>query len=84
MPYIVNRSSADNAGGATALTLHDTNELAPYARALYIGGAGNLKVTTADGSVVTFNGLTAGSVLPVRTKIAWATGSTATNVVALW
>lgn len=69
---------------AAAVTLHDTNELSPHAQALYIGGAGNLKITTEGGQAVTFNGLVAGSVLYVKAKLAWSTGSTATNVVALW
>jgi hypothetical protein len=68
---------------ATAVTLSDSTELAPT-RALYIGGAGNLKVTMAYGTEVTFSGLNAGSILPIQVTKCWSTGSTATNVVALY
>jgi hypothetical protein len=50
---------------------------------LYVGGAGNIVVTTIGGDVLTFSGVTAGSVLPVQvTKVASAT--TATLINALW
>lgn len=50
---------------------------------LYIGGAGNVAVTTIGGDAVTFNGVTAGSILPVQVlKVASAT--TATLINALW
>lgn len=68
---------------AKAVTLSDSTELAPT-RALYIGGAGNLKVTMAYGTEVTFSGLSAGSILPIQVTKAWATGSTATLVLALY
>lgn len=69
---------------AAAVTPHDTNELDTYSRGLFVGGAGALKVTTEGGSVVTFTGVVAGTVLPVRAKIVWSTGTTATNIVAMW
>ena len=68
---------------AAAVTLSDSTELAPT-RALYIGGAGNLKVTMAYGTEVTFSGLSAGSILPIQVTKVWATGSTATLVLALY
>ena len=77
------KDQAAPAYGAAALTLHDSDELTKYSRWLYVGGTGNLKVTTVDGSVVTFSSIPAGTILPIRVKVAWSTGSTATNVVAL-
>lgn len=68
---------------AAAVTLSDSTKLAPT-RALYIGGSGNLKVTMAYGTDVTFSGLSAGSILPIQVTKVWATGSTATLVVALY
>lgn len=51
--------------------------------ALYIGGAGNVVVTTIGGDILTFSGVTAGSILPVQVlKVASAT--TATLINALW
>lgn len=69
------------ASKGVAVTTHDTNELDPIPRAIYVGGAGNI-VATMDGVDVTFVGVQAGSVLPIRpTKI--KTASTATSMVAL-
>ena len=51
---------------------------------LYIGGAGNLKVTTVAGDTVTFNALNAGTFFPVQVKKVFDTGTSASNIVALW
>ena len=52
---------------------------------LYIGTAGNLRVTTVAGDIITFNGVLAGSFFPVHVKKVWATGgTTASNIIALW
>jgi hypothetical protein len=51
---------------------------------LYIGGAGNVKVTTIGGDIVTFNAVIVGSVLPVQVIKLHATGTTATLINALW
>jgi len=51
---------------------------------LYIGGAGNLKVTTVAGDIVTFNGVLAGSFFPVNVLKVFSTGTSATNIIALW
>jgi len=51
---------------------------------LFIGGAGNLRVLTAGNDDVTFTGVLAGSFLPVQVTRVFATGTTATNIVALW
>ena len=51
---------------------------------LYVGGAGNLKVTTAGGDDVTFTGVLAGSFIPVQVVRVWSTGTSATSIVALW
>ena len=68
---------------ATEITLADTGEYSPPYRSLYIGGAGDLKVTTANDEDVTFVGLAAGSILPVEIKLAWSTGSTASSIIGL-
>ena len=69
---------------AAAVTLHDTTELTYVTRAVYVGGAGTLKVTMQNGTAVSFVGVVAGTVLPIRCHILWDTGSTASSVVALW
>ena len=51
---------------------------------LYVGGAGNLEVKTAGGDKVSFSNVAEGFVLPVNVIQVFATGTTATNIVALW
>ena len=51
---------------------------------LYVGVAGDVKVTTAGGDDVTFTGILAGSFIPVQVLKVFSTGTTATNIVALW
>lgn len=51
---------------------------------LYVGGAGNLDVTTAGGDRISFNGVTGGTFIPVQVVKVWAAGTTATDIVALW
>ena len=74
-------SPADN---AAAVTPSDSTDLAYNSRALYIGGAGNLAVTMAGGGDVTFTGIPAGSILPVRVTRVKATSTTATSIVNLY
>ena len=70
------------AGHAAAVTPNNDTDLPTTARALYVGTMGNVKVTTTGGSVVTFVGIE--GILPVRTKRVHLTGTTASNIVALW
>lgn len=67
-----------------AVTPHDTNELTTYSRGIYVGGAGNVKVTTVDGDAITYVAVPVGVTLDIQAKIVWSTGTTATNLLALW
>jgi hypothetical protein len=51
---------------------------------LYVGGTGVLKVLTIGGDEVFFHGVPAGTTLQVRVLRVFSTGTTATNIVALW
>ena len=51
---------------------------------LYIGGAGNVSVVTIGGDIVTFLSVPVGTILPIQIVQLRATGTTATNVLALW
>ena len=52
---------------------------------LYLGDAdGDLRVTTIAGNIVNFKGLKAGTFFPVQVKKVHETGTTLTNVIALW
>jgi hypothetical protein len=68
---------------AFAITTNDSTDLASTVKAIYCGGAGNIKVTTSTGVTVTFTGVLAGTILPVTAKRVFATGTTATNLVGL-
>ena len=50
---------------------------------LYVGGAGDLHVLTAGGDDITFTSVPAGSFLPVHVAKVFASGTTATGIVAL-
>lgn len=72
------------AQNAVAVTPHDTNELTVYSRGLYVGVSGNVAVILAgDSSAVTFVGLAAGIIHPIRAKVVLSTGTTATSIVAV-
>lgn len=66
-----------------AVTPSDATPLAETTRALFIGQAGNVAVTFASGASATFAGLAAGTILPVRVTSVLATGTTASDLIAL-
>lgn len=68
---------------ASLVTPSDTEDLSATARALYIGTTGNVRLTTVSGRVVTFATVPVG-ILPVGAQRVWSTGTTASNIVALW
>ena len=51
---------------------------------LYVGVTGNVRVLTAGGDDVTLVGVSAGQFIPVQVVKVFATGSTSTNILALW
>lgn len=70
-------------GHAVALTPSDSVALSEATRALYVGGAGALRVAMVSGAVVTLAGAQAGQVYPLRVTQVLATGTTATGLVGL-
>jgi len=71
----------DPAFDAAAVTPSNTGNV--DFRALYIGGAGDVKIDTPEGSTVTLYSTAAGSILPIRCVRVYSTGTTATNIVGL-
>lgn len=78
--------SSQPAGFMRAVTPHASNDFpAGPARGLYIGGAGDVSVVAIyDSDPVVLKGVAAGTTLPIRTRAVRVTGTTATNIVALY
>lgn len=68
---------------AFAITPHDSTNFNENCRAIYIGGAGNIVVVTKQGNAVTFTGVLAGTILPIRAMRVNSTNTTATSLVGL-
>lgn len=51
---------------------------------LYFGVAGNIRVLTVGNDDVTLVGVNTGAFIPLQVKRVFATGTTATNILALW
>ena len=69
---------------AVEVVPNDGVDLTNTSRALYVGGGGDVKVDMYGSGTVTFVGVSAGSLLPVRVDRVYSTGTTATSIVALW
>jgi|MesohylFT_1024984.scaffolds.fasta_scaffold515953_1 hypothetical protein len=74
----------DPSGDPFAATPSDTVDFARVAKALYIGGGGNVVVLAEDGNTaITFSTVPSGYILPVRVRRILVTGTTATNIIGL-
>jgi len=76
----------DPALSAADVNPNDSADLPNYSRMLYVGGGGegqDVRVTTINGSEVTFRSVPTG-ILMVQAKKVWADGTTATDIIALW
>lgn len=84
-PYRNAWSHADspNSSFAVAVTPHNATMLDRCSKELWVGGAGNVTVLMVSGETVTFTSVPAGTRLPIRVQRVNATGTTATNIVAL-
>lgn len=70
--------------GGVAITPSDTVSLTTPCRGLYVGTGGNVSAVLFDNVAVTLTGLLAGSIYSLRVKRINATGTTASNLVALY
>lgn len=74
----------DGYSRAVAITPSDaTNFTEGTCHAIYVGGAGNV-TAVVNGTAVLFAGVPVGTVLKVRATRVNATGTAATNLVALY
>ena len=67
---------------AAPVTPSDSTDLPFVSRAIYVGTAGDLRVRTHAGQDVTYRGVSGTKVLRV-TRV-FATGTTATDIIAEW
>ena len=78
------RDASGPARRATAVTPDDAGDLSAYAKALYVGAPGDVRVLTVgaeDGAFTTFANHPVGW-LPVQVSRVLATGTTASQIVA--
>ena len=69
---------------AFAITPDDSADLARLTRAIYVGVTGNISlILKGDDAAVTFVGVPAGTILPLRVTRVRSTGTTATDLVGL-
>ena len=84
-------AALDNSGGtvgpatrAFAITPGDGSDLTIAPRALWVGGAGDVKITTFGGDTVILVGVTAGTMIPIRVSRVHSTSTTASSIVGLY
>ncbi|OLP59049.1 hypothetical protein BJF93_03745 [Xaviernesmea oryzae] len=66
-----------------SITPSDSAALPEVTRALYVGSSGAVALRLIEGQTVTFSGLAAGTLLPLRADRVLATGTTAGNLLGL-
>lgn len=67
----------------TSITPHDTNDLSPQPRSLYIGVGGDVEIVDAEGGTRVFKNVASGSVLPVAPVKLKDANTTATDILGL-
>ena len=71
------------AEAAEVITPSDTEDLGFISRGPYVGGAGNVAVRMKKGQTVTLFNTQAGAFYPIRVARVLASGTTATNLIAV-
>lgn len=66
-----------------AVTPHNTNDLQQSCRSLYVGSGGDVVVTTVGGTDLTFKNVADGGYVLMRCSRVKATGTTASDIVAI-
>jgi hypothetical protein len=68
-----------------SVTPNDTTELPNVTRALYVGGTGDITLRLADDTAqVTLKAVPVGTLLPLRVRQIYATGTSATLLIGLY
>lgn len=80
----IDSNPTSSCGFAADVTPGDST-IIPTTRGLYVGTSGNVRVVFYNASSpVTLVGVPAGSLLPIRVKQIYSTGTTASNIVAMY
>lgn len=82
-PYLTADATVSARRAAEVVTSNSVTYESPT-RGVYVGVGGNVKVDMVSGGTVTFVGVPAGALLPIQVERIYATGTTATNMVALY
>lgn len=69
---------------AALVTPDDNADLANVTRKIFVGGAGNMKVTTVGGETLLITGIQVGTTLDLAVTRVHSTTTTATYIVAMW
>ena len=83
-PKTVSDKEMYSAPECFAITAHNSTNFDFQVRAIYVGGAGNVVVVTPSGTAISFTGVPAGSILPVRAIRVNSTNTTASAMVGLY
>jgi hypothetical protein len=70
--------------GAFTVVPSDIEDFTTATRAVWVGGTGNVRVITTDGSVVTFSSVPSGTQLDIQAARITSTGTTATSMVGMY
>jgi hypothetical protein len=82
-PYLTADATVSARRAAEVVTSNTVTYESPT-RGVYVGVGGNVKVDMVSGGTVTFVGVVAGTLLPIQVERIYATGTTATSMVALY
>lgn len=78
------RTLESPASSGFAITPDDETDVTNTTRAIYVGSAGDVAVILDDDeTAITFGGVSAGLILPVRVRRVLATGTTASGILGL-
>lgn len=81
---IATLKAVTSAANAASITPNDGADLATPTRGLYVGASGDVRVTMVGGQTLTFVGLAAGVVHPLRVKRVFATSTTASSIIGVY
>lgn len=66
------------------ITPSDSADLPFITRAIYVGGDGNIKLTTLGNETVTMTGVKGGVIYPIRVKRVFDSDTSATDLLGLY